>query len=234
VNAAPTPEQGRAARLAGLLYILTNFSAAFGFYARSQVFVAGNPVATAANLQRLEPLYRVGIVTEIVTVAAVLALVQSLYAVLEPVNPQVSRLALIWRLTENLLLAAIPLASIAALALAGSPAGESSLVDAAMRTHYAGFNFGFLFLGLGSAAFSFVWYQSRYIPRVIAGWGVFASLTMALCSAAAIAAPQVVKALGMTYMAPMGLYEFGLGLWLLIVGLRRTPADAGRAHDRIG
>lgn len=234
MSAAPTAEQGRAARLAGLLYILTNVSAAFGFYARNQVFVAGNAAATASNLQRLEFLYRGGIVVEIVTVAAVLVLVQSLYAVLEPVNRQVTQLALLWRVTENVVLAVIPLASIAALALAGSPAGASSLAEASMRTHYAGFNFGFFFLGLGSAAFSFVWYQSRYIPRLIAGWGLFASSLMALCSAVAVAAPEVAKALGMAYMAPMGLYELGLGLWLLIVGLREPPADGKRIQEGMG
>lgn len=45
---------------------------------------------------------------------------------------------------------------------------------------------------------------------------------MALMSLALIVFPGV-AAMGMTYMLPMGLYEFGLGFWLLIKGLQ-TPS----------
>ncbi len=38
--------------------------------------------------------------------------------------------------------------------------------------------------------------------------------------------PRVYEVLGMSYMLPMGLYEVGLGLWLLIKGLKEPPAEA--------
>ena len=37
--------------------------------------------------------------------------------------------------------------------------------------------------------------------------------------------PRVYEVLGMSYMMPMGLYEVGLGLWLLVKGIR-TPSPA--------
>jgi hypothetical protein len=32
-------------------------------------------------------------------------------------------------------------------------------------------------------------------------------------------------AVGLAYMAPMGLYEFGLGLWLLLKGLQAPAGE---------
>jgi hypothetical protein len=87
----------------------------------------------------------------------------------------------------------------------------------------AGFNVGFVFLGLGSTLFSYLWFQSRYIPRVIAAWGMFASSLMAIVTLAMMVFPAL-SALGLTYMAPMGIYEFTLGFWLLVKGIRRDDA----------
>lgn len=48
---------------------------------------------------------------------------------------------------------------------------------------------------------------------------------MALMSLAIIVFPQL-KAMGLTYMMPMGIYEFGLGIWLLVKGLRAPPLES--------
>ena len=91
--------------------------------------------------------------------------------------------------------------------------------DEVVRVALVALLVGFLFLGLGSAVFSYLWWKSRHIPRVIAGWGIFASLLMAVVSLALIMFPGL-AAIGMSYMMPMGLYEVGLGLWLLVKGIR--------------
>jgi Domain of unknown function (DUF4386) len=83
----------------------------------------------------------------------------------------------------------------------------------------AGFQVGFVFLGLGSAIYSVVWWQSRYVPRGLAALGIFASSVMVLVTLAILLFPAL-RVLGLSYMAPMFFYEVGLGLWLLIKGLR--------------
>jgi hypothetical protein len=114
---------------------------------------------------------------------------------------------------------------IVALLHNGTAPNESApLVTALYRAWGSGFNIGFFFLGLGSTVFSYLWLQSRYIPRVIAAWGIFASVVLAIVSLAILIFPKL-SALGLTYMMPMGLYEFGLGLWLLIKGIR-APVTA--------
>jgi hypothetical protein len=48
-------------------------------------------------------------------------------------------------------------------------------------------------------------------------WGIFASLVMVFVSLILIVFPGLAS-MGMIYMMPMGIYEFGLGFWLLIKG----------------
>ena len=95
-----------------------------------------------------------------------------------------------------------------------------------LRVHGTGFTVGFVFLGLGSTVFSYLLLKSRYIPRALAVLGIVASLVLAVATLAILAFPGLTAVLGLAYMAPMGVFEFTLGFWLLIKGLR-TP-------DRLG
>ena len=73
--------------------------------------------------------------------------------------------------------------------------------------------------------FSYVWLQSRYIPRALAWLGIFGSLILTVFSLATMVFPRVWEVMGMAYMMPMGFYEVGLGLWLLIKGIQAPPPE---------
>lgn len=223
----------RAARIVGLLYLLTMAISVFGFYARSQVVVRGDIARTVQNLVEFQTVYRLGLVAEILTAVLVMVLVVALHIVLEPVNRYASMAAAALRIAENAILAMIPLGSLAALSLITATGGRDALTEqtsllafALMRIHFSGFNLGFLLLGIGSAVFSYLWYKSRLIPRLIAAWGVFASIVLAAATAAMIVLPGLSSVLGLAYMAPMGIYEVGLGLWLLFVGIKSGDRNA--------
>jgi hypothetical protein len=220
------PTQRTAARIVGALYILTNVTAIIAFSIRGGLLVARNPAATLANIAGSQSLFRLGIAIELVTVAGVLALVAALYVVLAPINRPAAMVATFWRLVENIVLAVTPLNAFALALLASGPqagldpAPSQSLASLFFGLYGAGYQFGFAFLGLGSTLFSYLWLKSRYIPAAIAWWGIFASLVMALGSFALIVQPRLGAIIGLAYMGPMGIYEFGLGLWLLLRPLR--------------
>ena len=182
------PAQHTAAKVAGFLYLFTNATAIFAFYARGSLIVGGDAVQTARNIAASERLFRIGIVTELITVVGVIILVVALYAVLKPINRNVALLAAFWRLAENFILAVILLNEFAALALlsgadylrAVDTQQLQALVYTLLRVYGAGFQIGFVFLGLGSAVFSYLWLKSRYIPRALAAWGIFSSAVMAI------------------------------------------------------
>jgi len=217
------------ARVAGFLYVATNVTATLGFVLKGGFIVRGDAAATVANLAQSGTLYRCSLALELITVAGVIPLVLGLYVALRPVAPNLALLAAFWRLMENAVLAVLTLSSFLALALvARGPAfGDSqtmpALVGALLYVHTYGFQIGFFFLGLGSTLFSWLWWRSRLIPRWLAGLGLFASALMAVVALAIVVEPGVYGTVTMAYMLPMGLYEIGLGLWLLIRGIRSSP-----------
>jgi hypothetical protein len=220
----------RIARIVGFLYLFTNATAMLAFSVRGKLMIPRDAAQTAANIAASEGLFRIGIAMELVTIVGVIILGWGLYVILKPIDRNVVWLATFFRLTEDFVLAFIVVYELAALAVLKSAASVQAfaapqlqgLVDTLVHTYGETFNIGFLFLGLGSAVFSYLWWKSRYIPRVLAGWGIFASLLMAVVSLALIMFPGL-TAIGMSYMMPMGLYEFGLGFWLLIKGIP-TPS----------
>jgi hypothetical protein len=228
------PVQRTAARLVGFLYLFTNATAIFAFSARGKVIVSGDAARTAANVVASERLFRLGIASELITVVGVLVLVWGLFVILRPIDRNLVWLATFFRLAENFVLAFVTVLELAIVVVAKNPSYLQAfnsqqlqgLVYAFIRIYDNTFNVGFLFLGLGSAVFSHLWWKSRYIPRVLAGWGIFASSFMAVMSLALIVFPSLTK-LGMSYMMPMGLYEFGLGFWLLIRGIREPSPGPG-------
>lgn len=94
-----------------------------------------------------------------------------------------------------------------------------SLAMLALSTQGLGMNVGFILVGLGSAVFAYLLLKSGYVPRALAAWGIFSSLLLAIVTLAIMVFPSW-AALGLTYMMPMGIYEVGLGLWLLVKGIR--------------
>lgn len=231
-HSAIQPAQQTAAKFVGFLYILTNITAIIGFYLRGRLMVRGDAVQTARNIVASGQLLRMSIVAELVTVAGVIVLVVGLYVVLRPINRNVAFLAAFWRAAENIILAVIVLSEFAMLALlsgadylrAVDPNQLQALAYLLVRVYGDGFRVGFVFLGLGSATFSYLWFKSRYVPRALAAWGIFSSSLLAGAELAIIASPGLAGVLGFVYMAPMGIYEFGLGFWLLIRGIRAPSA----------
>ena len=221
--------QHRAARIAGLLYLFTSATAIFAeFFVRGRLIVRGDAVQTAKNVAGSEWLFRLGIASDLITVLGVIALVWALYVVLKPIDRNVALLAAFWRLAEASILAVSVVNALAAvLLLSGADylqalGTQQSQVLAGLFVNLqgAGWRIGFVFLGLGSTVFSYLWLKSRYIPRALAAWGVFSSLVLASVTLAIMVFPRLTAVVTLAYLAPMAIYELTLGLWLLARGIR--------------
>jgi hypothetical protein len=241
-TAHPTiePTQQTAAKVVGFLYLFAMALSIFGEgFVRGRLIVPRDAVQTAVNIAASETLFRLSIVTDLLLYVCDIVLFWGLYVILKRVNKDAALLATFFRLVETAILAVTTLTAFIALRLLGGgsyletieTAQLQALARAFLSIYGIGLSIGFVFLGLGSAVFSYVWLKSRYIPRVLAAWGIFSSLVLAIFSLATMVFPRVWEVLGMAYMMPMGLYEVGLGLWLLIKGLREPrlePAGSSR------
>lgn len=231
------PAQQSAAKAAGFLYLFTMATAIFGeSYVRGRLIAPGDAVQTAKNVAASEWLYRISIASDLIMIVAVVILVWALYVVLEPVNRRVALLAAFLRLVENAIAAAGIINSFIVLrVLSGTKyleAFETAQLQMLARLFLgaqgASLGIAFVFCGVGSTVFSYLWLRSRYIPRALAALGIFSSLVLAVVGLAIMVFPGL-AAMGLTYMVPMFFYEVGLGLWLLVKGIQAPPARASAA-----
>jgi hypothetical protein len=205
-------------------------------YARGSLIVSGDPAQTAQNIIDSERLFRIGIASDLATYTAVLVATWALYVLLRPVNRNLALLAVFFRLIELAIHFNVTLNSLAVLRLlSGAEYLQSidasqlhSLAQLALGVQGEGVNMGFILLGLGSAVFAALLFKSQFVPRVLAGWGVFSSLLLATYALSIIVFPKA-GALQVAPMLPMGIYEVTLGFWLLLRGARFKSSSTSAA-----
>jgi hypothetical protein len=229
-----TPAQRNAARVIGIIYPLQMATGIFGeVFARGRLIVRGDAARTAENIMGAEGLFRLSIVGDLLTYILVMVLTWALYVLLRPVNRNLALLGAFFRLSELAVLCIATVNSLVVLRLLSGaaylktfePDQLRSLVMLAYQTQGIGMSVGFVLLGLGSAIFAYLLLRSRYIPRALAWLGIIGALLLSLGTLAVILFPGL-GAIGMSYMMPMGLYEVGLGFWLLIKGIRQPETQA--------
>jgi len=227
--------QSRAATIAGSLYVITMATSMIAEMACvAPLIVRGDVAATAANIIAHQTQFRIGIATMLFTTLAVVPLFWGLYVILKPVNRDLALLAVFWRLTETALISTALLNQLVALKyLAGTEYLKVfqdnqlyALMNVSMSTYGSGLFTGFVPLGLGSTVFAYLFYKSRYVPRLIGAWGIFASLLIGLACFLLIIFPKISPYVYPYSMVPMFFYEVGLGLWLWIKGVKTSPGFA--------
>ena len=192
------------------------------------MIVGDDAVQTAANIVASERLYRLAIVSDLVTLAGVTVLVWALYVALKPINRNLALLAALLRLIGTAVAAASVASALVALQLLSGTAFlrafDTQQLQVLARVFISGQRFGsqvdFVFLGLGSTVFSCLWFQSRYIPRALSALGILGSLMLAIGGLAILLFPILEDVLTIAYMMPLGVFEVILGLWLLFKGVR--------------
>jgi hypothetical protein len=221
-------------RLAGLLYVLMSV---FGFFAMAyvptKVIVHGNATATANNIAASETLFRLGIASQLIGQAGFIFVALALYDLLKGVN---RRHAL---LMVTLIVLSIPIAflnevnSIAALILvrgadflsAFEKSQRDGLVMLFLNLHGHGLGVAEIFWGLWLFPLGLLVYRSRFLPRFLGVWLVFAGLAWVILSLTGILLPQFEHGVD-TYSQPAMFGEVAFMLWLLLKGARPLALDA--------
>ena len=218
--------QRMAARVAGLLYLLLMACGVFGeFNGRGSLIADNDPAKTAANIAGHLLRFRLGIVSDLAAFAGDIAIAVALDVLLRPIGRHLALLAAFWRVAEAAVLGVITLNSVTMLLLLNdaryakvfSSQQLQSLVWLFNDTHDAGYNIGMIFLSLGCIVFSWLLLRSRYVPRLLAGFGLLAYVMMLVGTIVTIIWPD--NPLGANFDVPAGLYEISIGLWLLLRGV---------------
>jgi uncharacterized protein DUF4386 len=221
-------------RFAGLLYVLTSIVGFFAMgYVPSKVIVHGNATATASNIAAHEMLFRLGIAGQLIAMAGFIFVALALYDLFKGVNRRHASLMV------TLIVVSIPIAflnevnSIAALVLVRG-ADFLSIFDKAQREalamlflnlHAHGFDVVEMFWGLWLFPLGLLVYRSRFLPRFLGVWLIFAGVAWVILSLTGILLPEYQQKVD-SYSQPAIIGEIAFMLWLLIKGARPPALDA--------
>jgi len=222
--------QAKAARIAGLLYLVamaTGLFAEFYVHFPSTLIVSGDTVKTATNIRVNEQLYRIGIANNLITFAIDVVLIWALYVLLRPVNRNLALLAVFFRLLETTIACVAIIHSYVAMQFVSDAdhlnGFDANQIQALSIMHYAyalTFNVVAIFLGLGSAIFNYLLLKSEYIPRMLAAWGIFSSLLLLVSQFVIIIFPNAETIIIPACYLPIVIDEIVLGFWLLFKGAK--------------
>lgn len=224
------------ARVAGFMFLLNYALVLFGQLTPAWIRGSGDLAETARRVLAREHLYRGALASMAMGWVTVVVLAFALFVALEPVNRRLALLALLLRVGESLAGVVTVMVSVAALQLrlhAAQVTGPfqadqlQALVTVAGRAGGAGFQIAMTFLGAGSMLFFFLFYRSRWIPRVLAGFGMLASVAMLMVSLATLVFPSHAGTLQYGW-APMLVAEVATALWLLVRGIRPARVEEGK------
>jgi hypothetical protein len=224
----------KAARRAGLLYVLTSIPAPFCLiYIPSLLVVPGDAAATANKIRTSELLFRVGIAGELVCATGFIFVVLALYRLLKGVDKSQALLMI------TLILISIPiwflsvLNDLAALALLGRPgflsAFEPQQLDALamafLNMHDSGILLAQIFWGLWLIPFGLLVFKSGFLPRILGVFLIIACFGYLSDSFTSLVLPSYSHIVS-RYAMVLNLGELPIIFWLLIMGAKDQPLEA--------
>jgi len=219
----------KAARIAGLLYVLVSIPGVFSLlYVPSHFIVRGDVTATASKILTSEFVFRIGILCELIGFIGFIFVVRALYRLLCGVSQRQASLMV------TLMLVSIPISLLnvlnefAALALVRGDNSlsvfEKSQRDALammfLDLHFQGFNVAQIFWGLWLIPFGVLVYRSGFLPRilgvllVVACFGYLANSLEGF----GLLSHELSRVLGQ-----LTICELPIILWLLIRGAKDQP-----------
>ena len=236
---AAEASQNAYARFAGLMYFFTVFDVT-GVVIVARITGSGNFLDTAHSISASETLYRIGLLCGLVGTMSTILLAIGLYITLKPVDGNLAIIALLFRLAESVIGGVVIVLGFATLQIyldanpaAASDANQlSTLANLISRTAAVGINVSVIFFSVGSATFLYLFLRSGYIPRILATWGLLASLLCMIAFVGSLLIPQSAELLTGIGGLPIGIAEPIIGAWLLIRGIRTQAAVSEAAGSR--
>jgi Domain of unknown function (DUF4386) len=228
----------KTARFAGALYVLLGVSAPLSLiYIPRALIVRGDAAATASRILASEPLFRMGIVSELMTATVTIFLVMALYRLFNGVNKmQASLMVILGALVSAPISFLNVVNEIAALTLLKNP-GFLSVFDQRQLEALALFFLGLhghglvvveIFWGLWLFPFGLLVMRSGFLPRVLGVLLIINGFAYLVASLTGLLLPEYTAAVNRWALIPE-TGELWIMLWLLIKGARVEPMTAAAA-----
>jgi Domain of unknown function (DUF4386) len=229
------------ARVAGFLFLWLIITGLAGALTISHIVGSGTFAETAKRVMASEHLYRVALSSELIETLSVVLLAFALYVTLKPVDKLLAQIAMYWRLGESfiggvgMILGFVKLRLYSSSQSIGGVGTDQSkaLVDLARSTGFAEYNISAIFFSIGSILFCYLFFKSRYIPKILSAFGVFASVVVTIICFASLIFPEHAALLQYGW-APMAIAEVTTGIWLMLFAVKtQAPSDQQSARPAV-
>jgi len=226
----------KAARVAGFMFLFSLIVPLLNWtFVLSKLIVAENVIATANNIMANELLFRIGITIELIMSVGLIILAMALYKILKSTNKNLALLAFFLKTVEATLVAVIVLVSFIALQIINggtyltefTPEQLWAPIGFLLNKHTVLYSIPMVFLGLDMMVFSYLFFKSKYIPKILAGFGILSFALIFIHALMYIIAPKyaTMPINQIIFYAPSGLFEIIIGIWLLSKGIKFQPQD---------
>lgn len=225
------------ARLAGFSYIVFTVAGLVkNFWLNTRLSDIG--AIQANSIFENEMHFRLGIAAEAIMFLGVLMASVSFYVVLKSVNRQLALTALCLRLCEIILGGLAVVISMAMLALSSKTyllemfdlEQLRILVRVASSFRMPAYEYSWISMGFAGVITFYLFFRSRYIPRVWSVWGIFTYLSLILYPLAKLLIPDLPRE-AMFVLFPGALFELLVGIWLLTMGVN-IPIDSDNSPNK--
>ena len=220
------------ARLAGFLFLWLIITGLAGALTISHIVGTGTLAETAKRVVASEHLYRVALSSELIETLSTVLLAFALYVTLKPIDKLLAQIAMYWRLGETSIGGVGIIVGFLRLRLYSSPQSigalgtdqSQALVDLTRNAGFAAYNTAAMFFSIGSILFYYLFFKSRYIPRILSAFGVFASVIVTIICFGSLIFPEHAATLQYGWV-PMAIAEVTTGIWLMLFAVKT------RAHS---
>jgi len=188
------------------------------------LIVPGDISASMTNIANNPLQMRASIVLTMITAIGVAILGALLYVVLRKENRIIALIAFVLYLLEASILAVsrIPLYSLLRISQESVMAEQPAYIQTLGNLLYELADFGdwlhMLPFALGAIMFYYLFFKSRYIPRVLSLWGLIAA-SLALIGTLSVLLGYDIPMLVFYLNLP---FELTIGVWLLVKGIREA------------
>ena len=219
--------QRRYARLVGFLFLGEIILAIGSGFVLSHIAGSGTFAETTKKIAALERSYRAALSTVLIVTLSSVVLAFALYATLKPVNRLLAQLGMIFCLGDSFLALVVRMCGFVRLHLSVSaqPGGAGTITAEALADlmrNIAGAteNIGGISFGIGLLLFFYLFFESRYIPRVLASLGLAASFIWTVLYFASLVFPEQRGLFQYICFPPMVLADVTTGFYLLLFAVR--------------
>lgn len=217
------------ARIAGALWLGCVVTGIFAeFVVRDRLIVTGDAAATARNIMGAEPLWRLGVMSDLLAGACYLGVVFCLYELLIPVSRSLSRVGMILGLLGCAIASASLVNMLAPLALLGgapylsglSPDQAQSLAYVFLKLRGYGASLALVFYsGFYLSLVGVLIYRSGFFPRVLGALLALAGVCYLIGCLTNLLSPALAGVLLPWIFMPGLVAELAMAVWLATVGL---------------